>query len=841
MKLKMLNFILAVWAMMLVPVVGHADPVLAGYCGDPEVNEGRDVSWRCVPNGLNINQQTTYTLIIEGTGPMVELYQMPFGYNTRPWRDVFDYITRLEVCEGVTHLSGSAMHDSKVETFSLASTVKTIGQSAFYGCNNLTSVDIPGTVETIGVSAFSNCKNLEEITLHRGLKSIGRSAFSQHPNDNNTKLKSITIPNTVTEIGDGAFAYCTGLTDITLEEGLTVFGGFRRIGATEVVIPSSVTTINQAALVNCPNLKKIVIGEGVTSIGLDAFDDNINVEIIICLPTTVPEGHRPLYEFQNRENFVLVVPAEAYDAYYEAWSDVRYNTVIGGLCGDLTWTYNPSTKALSLIGDGAMPDFDQIEEVPWYSYSQEIASLSIGSGVTYVSKSAFRGYPQLITIEVETGNATYSAENNCLVRTENATLVMGCNGSTIPASVLAIESGAFHGCAGLSTITIPAGVNSIDEGAFRGCPLTAIAVEEGNTVYQSVGNCLIETETNTLVLGCINSEIPEIVTSIGSYAFAECPGLTAISIPANVNTVGNYAFADCATLAIVTAYATRTPGVSDNTFQGISEEAVLYHPAGSDYSTWAPYFKELKYIAKETETITDGITESYDNQFDMPVNTLTYVRNLPNLHWNPLYVPFEIPYDAIEGNYEAAYINAVHSYDKDDDGTIDELAMEVVKIKTGTLKANYPYLLKARNEAASSMTLSMEDAILYAAEEKTVNCSSVYQTFEITGSYSRRTAEALSGKLAISTTGAWQTLAEGTYLNPFRLYLSISNRDDSPLKVSEAALSRVKIIENGETTGIISLTPDVSRELRIFDINGRCVMTPQKGHPYIINGKKVVY
>ena len=244
---------------------------------------------------------------------------------------------------------------------------------------------------------------------------------------------------------------------------------------------------------------------------------------------------------------------------------------------------------------------------------------------------------------------------------------------------------------------------------------------------------------------------------------------------------------------------------------------------------------------KETATITDGAMERYDNRIDTPVNELNYVRTLPNLHWNALYVPFEIPYASIESNYEAAYINAVHSYDKDDDGTIDELAMEVVKIKDGTLKANYPYLIKARNEAARAVSLSLENAILYAAEETTLDCSSVYQTFEITGSYSRKTAEELSGKLAISLSGDWQPLAEGTYLNPFRLYLSISQRNDAPLKVNEAALSRIRIIENGETTGIIALTPDAAQQKGIYDLSGRRIMVPQSGQIYIINGQKTVY
>jgi hypothetical protein len=131
--------------------------------------------------------------------------------------------------------------------------------------------------------------------------------------------------------------------------------------------------------------------------------------------------------------------------------------------------------------------------------------------------------------------------------------------------------------------------------------------------------------------------------------------------------------------------------------------------------------------------------------------------------------------------------------------------------------------------------------VLYAAEENTLDCSSVYQKFEITGSYSRKSAEDLEGSLAISTEGAWQPLSTGTYLNPFRLYLTITNRDDSPVEVEPTALSRVRIIENGETTGILDLTPAVKKETHIFDLSGRRVLTPQRGQLYIVNGKKVVY
>lgn len=261
-----------------------------------------------------------------------------------------------------------------------------------------------------------------------------------------------------------------------------------------------------------------------------------------------------------------------------------------------------------------------------------------------------------------------------------------------------------------------------------------------------------------------------------------------------------------------------------------------------------PYFHFRYYGQSVRPVYRDNIMNIIDGEFanfyvdeNKEKMEITYARTLPNLHWNPLYVPFEIEVEKITDKYEVAYINGVHSYDNDDNGEIDELTMEVIKVKSGTLKANYPYLIKARDEEAKTLNISVEDATLYASTENTIDCSSVYQAFEITGSYSKKSAEELTGKLAISLEGAWQPLAAGTYLNPFRLYMSISDRGGSPLKVNPAALSRVKIVENGETTGIIELTPVTSQKDIIYDLAGRRVMTPQKGQFYIVNGKKVIY
>ncbi len=119
---------------------------------------------------------------------------------------------------------------------------------------------------------------------------------------------------------------------------------------------------------------------------------------------------------------------------------------------------------------------------------------------------------------------------------------------TIPNSVKTIGKSAFMGCSGLTSITIPNSVTAIGKVAFSGCnDLTTIIVEEGNTVYDSRDNCnaIIETSTNTLIIGCQNTIIPNSVTTIGEYAFEDYNVLTSVTIPNSVTSIGRYAFYGC--------------------------------------------------------------------------------------------------------------------------------------------------------------------------------------------------------------------------------------------------------------------------------------------------------
>lgn len=122
-------------------------------------------------------------------------------------------------------------------------------------------------------------------------------------------------------------------------------------------------------------------------------------------------------------------------------------------------------------------------------------------------------------------------------------------------TVTAIAPYPYDSFKGFTSITIPDSVTDIDVRAFLPCrELENITVDSKNPIYHSEGNCLIETASKTLILGCKTSVIPtgESVTSIGDNAFYSCSHLSSITIPENVKAIGRFAFYDCSSLTDVT-------------------------------------------------------------------------------------------------------------------------------------------------------------------------------------------------------------------------------------------------------------------------------------------------
>lgn len=173
------------------------------------------------------------------------------------------------VCTNASALSGSVTVPGTLE----GKTVVSLGNNAFKGAFNITSVVIPESIKEIKHSAFENCTKLTNVDLG-SITSISFDVFKGC-----SSLTELTIPKT---FKNGAVVPClnnSSINKITFEDGLTVIPSYlcANTGITEINIPSSVQEIGNDAFSNCPNLKKITILDNVKKIGFYTISDTESI------------------------------------------------------------------------------------------------------------------------------------------------------------------------------------------------------------------------------------------------------------------------------------------------------------------------------------------------------------------------------------------------------------------------------------------------------------------------------------------------------------------------------------------------------------------------------------
>ena len=233
-------------------------------------------------------------------------------------------------------------------------------------------------------------------------------------------------------------------------------------------------------------------------------------------------------------------------------------------------TSNPN----KYTGDVAIPDKVTYESVEYsvtsigylaFSGDSGLTSVTIPNSVTFMNTYVFKDCSNLtsITISNNVKSINFQTFYGCKALTSvtipNGVTSIGyqafayCSSLTsitIPNSVTSIDDMAFTGCSGLKSLTLGSSVTSIGDLAFPRSSLNSIIVEDDNQKYDSRNDCnaIIETLSNTLIVGCKNTTIPNSVTYIGSLAFFNCKGLISIDIPNSVKSIGESAFAFCTDL-----------------------------------------------------------------------------------------------------------------------------------------------------------------------------------------------------------------------------------------------------------------------------------------------------
>ena len=394
---------------------------------------------------------------------------------------------------------------------------KSICDQAFlWQCSSLQSVTIPDSVTSIGDSAFSCCSSLQSVTIPDSVTSIGGRAFGEC-----SSLQSVTIPDSVTSIDESAFSWCTSLQSVIIPDSVTSIGDRAFWGCTSlqsVIIPDSVTSIGNKAFSDCKSLQSVTIPDSVTSISDSAFSGCSSLQSVTIPDSVTSIGRRAFSKCSSLQSVTIPDSVTSIGR----WAFLK--------CSSLQSVTIPDS--VTSIGAGA------------FSGCSSLHSFTIPDSVTSINGNPFFSCPARI---INYSKHFVIVENN-LYTSDKRKLISYLskeNHFIIPDSVTSIGAMAFFACSSLQSVAIPGSVTSIGTGAFTWCSSLQSVTIPGSVT--SIGNVAF--------WGCSSLQsvtIPDSVTSIGNEAFSHCSSLQSVIIPDSVTSIGNKAFSDCKSLQSVT-------------------------------------------------------------------------------------------------------------------------------------------------------------------------------------------------------------------------------------------------------------------------------------------------
>ena len=451
--------------------------------------------------------------------------------------------------------------------------VVAIGDSAFEDRTDLRTVMIPDSVTEIGSCAFNNCTNLSNVTLSQNLKYMEGRAFGSCE-----KITKIEIPKSLEWCGStlydyGPFGDCTGLKTVIFENGTTEISSHlfeKCTGLEEINIPDSVTEIEDSAFSGCVNLSKVNIPDTVTIIGEYAFDSCTNLTAVTLSENLEHMGGKA---FGSCEKITKIEIPKSLE-----WCDsTLYDYGPFGDCTGLkTVIFENGTTEISShlfekctgLEEINIPDSVTEIEDSAFSGCVNLSKVNIPDTVTIIGEYAFDSCTNLtnVTLSKNLEHMEGRAFGNCekITKIEIPKSLEWC-GSTL------YDYGPFGDCTGLKTVIFENGTTKILGHLFEKCTgLEEINIPNTVTVIE-----------NSAFSGCTKLEqvnFSNKLTKIESYGFSDCTSLKKITVPDSINSIGNSIFQNCTSLTEV-HLSNALKEISSNTFNGCKKLTTINFPS----------------------------------------------------------------------------------------------------------------------------------------------------------------------------------------------------------------------------------------------------------------------